>query len=70
MTRKRPVVTISDGIQQPKQGRADLNGAAFVKSFPQLSNSVALRTTYLTGFHSDVIELVPYRYSFCKCCIV
>ena len=43
VTRKLPVVTKDDGVQQPKQGRADLNGTAFVKSFPQLSNIVALK---------------------------
>ena len=31
MTRELPVVTKDDGVQQPKQGRADLNGTAFVK---------------------------------------
>ena len=44
VTRKLPVVTKDDGVQQPKQGRADLNGTAFVKSFPQLSNIVALKS--------------------------
>ena len=33
VTRKLPVVTKDDGVQQPKQGRADLNGTAFAKSF-------------------------------------
>lgn len=50
VTRKLPVVTKDDGFQQPKQGRADLNGTAFVKSFPQLSNIVTLRAAYLKGF--------------------
>lgn len=50
MTRKLPVVTKDDGVQQPKQGRADLNGTAFVKSCPQLSNIVALKDGVSNGF--------------------
>lgn len=33
VTRELPVVTKDDGVQQPRQGRADFNGTAFAKSF-------------------------------------